>query len=664
MPISKMNPKALPPLNPLRPSTFTDNDYTVQQAIGLIGGKTNEIVENVNEFESSVTEQVAEIRETAEAAENNANQALDAANKATDSASKAQQAAETAQQAAEVAQQKAEDSANQVDSVVGPLNDKVDQEIKDRKAADDALQSLIENKESSLNAKIEAEQQARESEDSAINKRIDDEISAREQADNEINDSITTLQNKDTALDGDIKALQDKDTSIDAQIKALQGKDTEIDTAIESEASAREAADAVLQNNIETTKQELQEQITANKDNITSLQSEQNVQNTRLQSIETEQQEQNTRLGTLETQETTQNQQIADLQSRQTTLKQDIDDLTDNFNPFKDGVSKDIAALKAKDTEHDTEIEALQNEDTAINNRIDDEISAREQADNGINDSITALQDKDTEIDTAIESEVSARETADATLQQNIEKTKQELQEQITSGGQSTTELTSRVDTLENEHDSDEARIESLENAQDTFMPKSGGDFTGAVTVQTPIENNQPATKEYVDMLSSVVAQDYIDTRKWVQRIAIEINTDIIDNNDGNKYGEYYFPHFVINKTLGLVSLYGYLDTIAALTPINCPGYIIRVCRLPKELIPTTSKTIWTGSYFINKETYVNYPTLTGEPEVGHIEFTASGDMLCRINGTAYNTVAQRILFSAVFATIGWNDNFPQYTLD
>ena len=41
--------------------------------------------------------------------------------------------------------------------------------------------------------------------------------------------------------------------------------------------------------------------------------------------------------------------------------------------------------------------------------------------------------------------------------------------------------------------------ITALQGTVDTLMPKAGGEFTGAITVQAPTENMNPATKKYVD---------------------------------------------------------------------------------------------------------------------------------------------------------------------
>lgn len=41
--------------------------------------------------------------------------------------------------------------------------------------------------------------------------------------------------------------------------------------------------------------------------------------------------------------------------------------------------------------------------------------------------------------------------------------------------------------------------ITALQGTVDTLMPKAGGEFTGAITVQAPTEDMNPATKKYVD---------------------------------------------------------------------------------------------------------------------------------------------------------------------
>ena len=41
--------------------------------------------------------------------------------------------------------------------------------------------------------------------------------------------------------------------------------------------------------------------------------------------------------------------------------------------------------------------------------------------------------------------------------------------------------------------------VEAVQSVANAAMPKAGGEFTGAITVQAPTENMNPATKKYVD---------------------------------------------------------------------------------------------------------------------------------------------------------------------
>lgn len=51
-------------------------------------------------------------------------------------------------------------------------------------------------------------------------------------------------------------------------------------------------------------------------------------------------------------------------------------------------------------------------------------------------------------------------------------------------------------------------QLQLVEDTANAAMPKAGGAFTGAVTVQTPTEDTNPATKQYVDTAVSEVSQD------------------------------------------------------------------------------------------------------------------------------------------------------------
>lgn len=56
--------------------------------------------------------------------------------------------------------------------------------------------------------------------------------------------------------------------------------------------------------------------------------------------------------------------------------------------------------------------------------------------------------------------------------------------------------------------------LDTVEETANAAMPKSGGAFTGAVTVQVPTENMNPATKQYADNVAGTAeqnAKDYAD---------------------------------------------------------------------------------------------------------------------------------------------------------
>src|SRR5699024_4996486 len=59
------------------------------------------------------------------------------------------------------------------------------------------------------------------------------------------------------------------------------------------------------------------------------------------------------------------------------------------------------------------------------------------------------------------------------------------------------------------------AELDAVEETANNAMPKSGGAFTGAVTVQAPTANMNPATKQYTDAQDADTlqqAKDYADS--------------------------------------------------------------------------------------------------------------------------------------------------------
>lgn len=55
-----------------------------------------------------------------------------------------------------------------------------------------------------------------------------------------------------------------------------------------------------------------------------------------------------------------------------------------------------------------------------------------------------------------------------------------------------------------------DGKVTAVKTTADAAMPKAGGAFTGAVTVQAPTEDMNPATKQYVDTKVTEAVDDYL----------------------------------------------------------------------------------------------------------------------------------------------------------
>lgn len=60
------------------------------------------------------------------------------------------------------------------------------------------------------------------------------------------------------------------------------------------------------------------------------------------------------------------------------------------------------------------------------------------------------------------------------------------------------------------------AEADAIEEKADAAMPKTGGAFTGAITVQTPTEGTNPATKSYVDAAVGGITDFSVDSNEGV----------------------------------------------------------------------------------------------------------------------------------------------------
>lgn len=134
------------------------------------------------------------------------------------------------------------------------VNARIDQEIEDRKAADNALQDNINAEtaarkaaDAQLQSNIDTEKAAREAADDQLQANIDAEAQTRANAD-------TNLQNQITSNDADITQLRtDLTTETSARTSAdtaLSDRITANTNAITTETEQRQAQDATLNNNI------------------------------------------------------------------------------------------------------------------------------------------------------------------------------------------------------------------------------------------------------------------------------------------------------------------------------------------------------------------------------------------------------------------------------
>ena len=122
---------------------------------------------------------------------------------------------------------------SQIDEEIDSLNTALAQEVSDRKAADQTLQS-----------NIDAEKTAREQADTTLQSNIDTEASNRQAADQQLREAINT---EAEARENSDNSLQ---TAIDTETSNRQKADQQLGTRIDTEVASRTSADATLQQNI------------------------------------------------------------------------------------------------------------------------------------------------------------------------------------------------------------------------------------------------------------------------------------------------------------------------------------------------------------------------------------------------------------------------------
>lgn len=134
------------------------------------------------------------------------------------------------------------------------VNARIDQEIEDRKAADNALQDNIDAEtaarkaaDAQLQSNIDTEKAAREAADDQLQANIDAEAQTRANADANLQNQITSNDADITQLRTDLTTETAARTSADT---ALSDRITANTNAITTETEQRQAQDATLNNNI------------------------------------------------------------------------------------------------------------------------------------------------------------------------------------------------------------------------------------------------------------------------------------------------------------------------------------------------------------------------------------------------------------------------------
>ena len=156
------------------------------------------------------------------------------------------------QAADDVLQTNIDNEASTRASADSTLQSNIDAEESARKTADNTLQTNIDNEasarasaDSTLQSNIDAEESARKTEDTALAERIATEESARESADNTLQDNIDAEATARESADASLR------TDLNAEITARTDGDAELSGAITTESNERKSADSTLQSNID-----------------------------------------------------------------------------------------------------------------------------------------------------------------------------------------------------------------------------------------------------------------------------------------------------------------------------------------------------------------------------------------------------------------------------
>lgn len=278
---------------------------------------------------------------------------------------------------------------------------------------------------------------------------------------------VDTLQltavDHETRIDG-LEANMPNLSPIEADITALKTKDAEQDGRI--------GANELAISSIQTKNTQQDTAITGNATGIANLQAKDVTHETRMTAIETKNTEQDTRLSAIEGVNTSQGSAISVLQSSQSTQDGKIATLETGHASQGTAIaanSTEIADLQAKDTTHETRMTAIENKNVEQDSRLSavEGVNATQgaaitalQGSQATQDTkIAAVEDKNATQDTAIAANATSIATVDGKVTAN--KTAQDAINTSTAG--SIANHATRIEDLETDSTTDNARITNLE---------------------------------------------------------------------------------------------------------------------------------------------------------------------------------------------------------
>ena len=356
-------------------------------------------------------------------------------------------------------------------------DERINAEAEARKAADDAL-----------GARITEEQNARQSADAQLQKNIEAETNARTQADSALQANIDAEKNRATQAE----------TSLDAKISAETNRATEAEEALEqsitSETSAREAADTTLQDNIDAERERAVAQ-----------------ENTIKQSV---------------TQEINRAQQAEeelsnDIQQETANRESAVAGVQNSLDEFKDYVQEDIVPTIGESLEKFNGYLPLAGGTMTgplkvLSPTTDEDAANKKYVDERTTDIATfTITDQTTAAEIYAASRVNAVFRVDRaedgvipTVYANMAENKYTVWVQYGHVIRRCTEAdgNTRFNSFTTDTFVYDARLQ--DQLQD-YMPKSGGNFTGNVTVLKPVTSNSAVNRDFVFIdCSNVTAQD------------------------------------------------------------------------------------------------------------------------------------------------------------